>query len=50
MTEGDSDDECKTRVHLTLWKPQNSDVNSAARLLELSRVPLDSRTELIQVT
>ena len=47
MIEGDSDDERKTRVHLIFGKPQDSDVNSAVRLLEL---PLDSRSELVVAT
>ena len=51
MIDGDSDDERKTRVHLLdLGKPQDSEVDGAARMLELSRIPLDSRTELVQAT
>ena len=50
MIEGDSDDERKTRVHLIFGKPQDSDVNNAAWLLEVSCIPLDSPTELIQAS
>ena len=47
MVEGGSDDEHKTLVHLTFGSRKTL-MSTVPRLLELSRVPLDSRTELIE--
>ena len=50
MIEGESDDERKTRVRVISGSHKTLMSTVPREMLESSRKPLDSRTELIQVT